>query len=414
MTLEDKNVLVIGGGVAGLSAALELARLNIGVEIVETGPFLGGNAIRFTCKATDRCVKCGACMVEEKLKGVVEHTGIRTFTGAALGEISRADRFSVPFTRAPRFIDPLKCTGCGVCLEKCPEPGAVSRGFSSCNSPLFSLNRETCRRTGDDACTICRDACPEGAIDLDQEPTSHVAEADAIISAAGFQPFNPKAKPYGVGVLPNVITNDDLESILRRESLPKRPSDGKIPGSIAFIQCVGSRDASINHSWCSKVCCGSALRMANLMISRLPDLDVAVFYIDIQTFGRDFEPLFADIQQNIRLKRAIPGDIYNTGDDRPRMIYFDNETDKDAEEIFDMVVLSVGMAPREDAADLAASLGVPLSEDGFMASDRGGEGGVFTAGAVSGPKSIAESIADAGGATMETVTYLASFKNHKC
>ncbi len=405
MALQDKNVLVIGGGVAGLSAALELARLNIGVEIVESSPFLGGNAIRFTCKAADRCVKCGACMVEEKLKEVVEHPNIRSFTGGSLGEITRGGRFSVPFSRAPRFIDPQTCTGCGVCLGKCPEPGAIQRGFSLSNTPLFSMSREACRRSGGDACSICRDACPEGAIDLDKEPSSHLSEADAIIAAAGFRPFNPKAKPYGAGVIPNVITNDDLESILRQEGLPKRPSDGAIPGSIAFIQCVGSRDASINHSWCSKVCCGSALRMANLMMSRLPDLKVAVFYIDIQSFGRDFQSFYGDIQQKIRLSRAIPGDIFNSEGDRPRVVFFDNDTDKDAEEVFDMVVLSVGMAPREDAAGLAASLGVPLSNDGFMAPIPA-DAGVFTAGAVSGPKSIAESIADAGRAAMETVRFL--------
>ncbi|MBT8374992.1 MAG: FAD-dependent oxidoreductase, partial [Deltaproteobacteria bacterium] len=331
--MTDKNVLIIGGGVAGLSAALDLAHFGIGVQIIEKSGFMGGQALGFSCKATDQCVKCGACMVEEKLKDVVENPNINYFLGSNIKSITNSKGFFVKLEKEPEFIDPRRCTGCGECLYKCPSKGAITRGFSKNNLPFYAINKEKCTNIKGKSCIICQDLCPEGAIHLDKKAEQLNTKADAIIVATGFTPFNPQSKPYGYNRFKNVITNLDLEKMLRQESRAIRPSDTSQPKNIAFFQCVGSRDAKLNHLWCSKVCCGSALRMARLIRARQPETKITFFYIDIQTFGKDFEFFYKKVKEDVRMLRSIPGDILKTKDDSLRITFADHITHETVEEI---------------------------------------------------------------------------------
>ena len=405
-----KKVLVIGGGVAGLTAASELADLDIDVEIVEQSDFPGGHAIQYTCKATDQCVKCGACMVEEKLDRVVHHPKIKMMSGTRVQNISKSEDFSVSLLKKPVFIDPEKCSNCGICFEKCPEKGAVLKGFSKNHVPFYAISGEKCRYLKDQSCTICREACPEGAIDLDVGEMTKSTHANAVILATGFKPFNPVSKPYGYGQFNNVITNLEMERMLRTDGRALKPSSGVEANSIAFIQCVGSRDAKLNHLWCSKVCCGSALRMAGLVKARQPETQITFFYMDVQTFGRDFDEFYTKIRKDVRLIRAIPGDIYPVGNDQLQVTFLDNASSETLQEEFDLVVLSVGMTPCQDMQETAETLKLQLAETGFVErTDNGSpsaEKGIFTAGAVSGPMSIPESIASGGEAAFEVLKYL--------
>jgi heterodisulfide reductase subunit A len=408
--MTDKSVLVVGAGVAGLASACELAGLGAKVTIVEQSHFAGGHAIGYTCKATDQCVKCGACMVEERLEQVMRHSAITVMTGARITDADASVGFVVGLEQAPRFIDPEKCNNCGICFQQCPAPGAVLRGSSKSHSPFFAIAADKCLYRQDGDCALCREACPQAAIDLDAQAVSAQIKADAVVLATGFSPFSPESKPYGYGRFKNVITNLEMERMLRGKGRAVRPSDDRDARRIAFVQCVGSRDAKLGHLWCSKVCCGSALRMAGLVNLRQPEAEITFYYMDVQTFGRDFDTFYPKIREQVRMLRAIPADIYPAEAEGLRVTYLDHQTGDSVQETFDLVVLSVGLLPNKDIDQTASMFNVPLAETGFaplpeQAVDLN-PSGIFTVGTVSGPMSIAECIANAGMTAGQVARYL--------
>ena len=341
-----KQVLIIGGGVAGLSAAIGLSQLGIRSVLVDKQSRLGGYAAQYACKATSACVKCGACMVMEKISRVAEDPNIDVLTGSRVDHISSSEGFKAVITQAA-------------------SDGRTRR---------------------------------------------HDHETAAVIIACGFKPFDPEDKPYGYKRFANVVTNLDLERMLRQESIPLRPSDGVAPARMAFIQCVGSRDAKLGHLWCSKVCCASALRMARLIKKRRPATEITIFYIDVQTFGQEFQRCYDDVRKEVHMVRAIPGDVYRTPDDRLTVVYYDFHSEQSREEPFDMLVLSIGITPAEDARDLAAQVNLPIGSAGFFPAAANGRNpetpGVFAAGTVCGPMSIAESVAAGDRAALAAAAYL--------
>ena len=198
--------------------------------------------------------------------------------------------------------------------------------------------------------------------------------------------------------------------MLKQSGRVKRPSDHMSPERMAFIQCVGSRDAKLNHLWCSKVCCGSALRMARLIKERQPNVELSFFYMDVQTFGKDFEQFYEESEKEIRMIRAIPGDIYETDGQRLKVNHIDCHSHETVEEVFDLVVLSVGITPGADIGILSRMLKTGPSEFGFFETGNKGisisKNGVFTAGTVQGPMSIPETIAGAGSAVWRIKKYI--------
>jgi len=406
--LTNKHVTIIGGGVAGLSTALDLAGFGIQVVVVEQSVFMGGHAIQYTCKATDACVKCGACLVESQLKQAARHPLIRFQPASSLEKMETGDRLTLKVIQNPLAVDPERCDNCGRCYNACAVK-SIQRGSSSSQHPFFALNPETCLRNKGDDCTVCKDTCPQNAIRLDRTTAHKEIRTDALVFATGFKAYDPKNKPYGYGVFKNVMTNLELEKMLRGTGHALRISDKKEPVRMAFIQCVGSRDASQDHLWCSKVCCGSALRMARMLKNRQPGIEITVFYIDIQTFGKDFQSFYSTTREEIHFQRTIPADIFENPDHTLSITYTDDTRHESRGDIFDLVVLSVGMTPCPDAVQKVEGLGLETDSDGFF-TPTCADGppkfhGVFATGTATGPMGIAETIASAGHTANAVLSY---------
>ncbi len=367
MNNQNRKVLVLGGGIAGLTAAWELSRQNIGVELVEKSCFLGGHSIGFTCKATDKCQQCGACSVEDMLKNVVNEPLINVHLRTEIKELKKSDGFKATLAKSDVDV----------------PAGTTIKGFSKHNNPLYV-----------------------SAADKDKIGTDAAIDVDAVIVATGYSPFDPNRKStYGYGKWTNVITGLDLENIIRENGSLVRPSDGKKPGSVAFIQCVGSRDERLGNLWCSEVCCPYAMRMAGTVKNDNPDAAITMFYIDIQNTGKEFPIFYERIKENIKFVRTIPVDIYPAENDSLRLRHMVETEGAPASEFFDMVVLSVGIMPGKDTAKISEITGIPMNQDGFL-DNAVSNTGCFVAGTAGGPGSIAATMADAGKTAFEAMKYL--------
>lgn len=429
--MSQPRVLVLGGGVAGMALAVGLDRQDVAVDLVEKEPFLGGHAVGYTCKATGACVHCGACLVETKLAETNACRHLRCFSATRVTGIHRNGGYGVQLHQAPRFVDDDRCNGCGVCLTVCPQRAALRVGPSAHSRPLVALIPGNCRYFQDGSCRRCQEACPTHAIDLAARPETMTRQAAAVVVAAGFEPFDPSAKSYAPppkadrqgqrlapagngldlwsyprsGTEANVLTHLELESRLRGGGPLTRPADGAPVRHLAFIQCVGSRDAALGHLWCSKACCGAALRMANLVLHRQPETAVTVFYIDIQTTDKGSQRFYDQARQRVRLVRAIPADVCATRADKVRLTYFDKPSEQSIDEDFDLLVLTVGMTPPRDARQLSELFHTPLDPTGFFPCEPTGAG-LFCAGAARGPMGIAEAIGDADRTVQAVLRYL--------
>ncbi|MBU4212676.1 MAG: FAD-dependent oxidoreductase [Verrucomicrobia bacterium] len=404
-----RRVLVLGGGIAGATAAERLGRAGLDVQWVEKEPVIGGHAVTMGCKAADVCLRCHVCVATDRLKAALRAPRVCLNTRSelvALAPGNNGSAYRATLRTAPNFLCRERCIGCGICVAVCPE-----HCISIKNPALYGgvpvLDLPLCRRTLGKSCNLCAKACPVKAIDWKEQEQTQELDVDAVIVATGHEPFNPgQMGTFGYGVIPNVISGLDAERQLADQHRITRLSDGSAPRRVAFIQCVGSRSEHAHRrpedtNYCSTVCCSYALRIARRMQHDIPETAVTVFYMDIQNFGKDFQSFYAACQKTMTFVRARPVDITAGNESAVVIAYEEQEKGAVTTAEFDLVVLSIGIRPAPAARALADNLRLAVNEQGFLGI-KGVAGlpqthreNVFIAGTCGNPQDIAATIGQA-------------------
>ena len=416
------DALVVGGGIAGLQSALDLADQGFSVAVLEKDASIGGKMIRLS--KVFPTLDCASCITTPKMAAAAHHEKITLWTDCDLISLDRSDgQLSAKVVQRPRYVDMEKCIGCRQCEYGCPvyvpdeEQGgftmrkAIHIPFSNAIPQVATLDVEHCS-----LCGKCATVCPTDAVDYFQQPRELTITAKTAIMATGFSltPIDQK-KEYGRGQVPNVITSLQMERLLAPHGPYQRmlrPSDGKEPESIAYVQCAGSRDKSLGIPYCSRVCCMYAIKQAMLLSGALPLADITIYYMDIRAFGKGYEQFFQNAKaMGIEFVKGKVASISPAVDQNVAMKYEAQEEDgRLATREHDLVVLSLGIVPDWNPTKVC---GLSTADDAFIrcsmpqiAPTRTHMEGVFVAGVAAGPKDIVDSIAEAGAAAMEAANYL--------
>ncbi len=417
----NSDALVVGGGIAGLQAALDLADQDFKVAVVEKDATIGGKMIRLS--KVFPTLDCASCITTPKMAAAAHHENITLFTYCDLLSLNRnGENVYAQIRQRPRYVDPVACIGCRQCEYACPvyvedkEEGDLSARkaiyipFSNAIPQLAVMDIENCM-----LCGKCEKACPTDAIDYFQQAQEFTILANTAVIATGMEltPVETK-RQYGDGHIPNVITSMQMERLLAPHgpyNRVLRPSDGMAPDSIAFIQCAGSRDKSMGISYCSRICCMYAIKEAMLLSGSLPLADIYIYYMDIRAFGKGYEQFYQTAMamgiQFIKAKVAF----ISEGENGAVTVHYEDQNGEGVTTAdHDLVSLSLGAVPGWNPEGVCS---VSTAADHFiktvqpkLAPTLTDMDGVFTAGAAPGPKDIVDSIAEAGAAAMEASKYL--------
>lgn len=424
----NDSVLIIGGGIAGIQAALDIAEAGFSVYIVESDPSLGGKMAMLdkTFPTND----CSICMESPKMLDTVVNNRIQLFTYSEIKEIKgTAGDFTVKVAEKPRYVKD-DCTACGKCEEVCivKAPSEFDQGitqrkviylpFPYAVPRVFTLDMENCRKYGGGcrSCVIvCRDEEGKNCIDFWQRPRTREVHVGSIIVATGYEMLDPSViTEYGYGKHKNVISALQYERLLNATGPTGgrilRPSDSEKPRSIAFLQCVASRDTR-GKQYCSKVCCMYATKQAVLTKEHHPDMEVFVYYIDRRFYGKGHWSLYQRaLEMGVRYIRSRPGKVVELGDQDLKIKYENSETGQLEEAKVGMLILSASLAPAGSNQKLARILGISLDEHHFFKEvdpltkpfETGVEG-IYICGFCREPSDISESVAQASGAAARAV-----------
>jgi len=419
------DALVIGGGIAGGEAALNLANNGYKVIIIEKELSIGGKMILLS--KVFPTLDCSACITTPKVSEISRHPYITIFTESDVESVEKVDeyKFKAMVKRRPRYVIAEDCTGCQLCEKACPvitrdqfQYNLIGRKaafipFSIASPKVAAIDMENCT-----LCGACEKACPSNCIDFTQETRYYEIEARTAIIATGFNLFDPiKIPRYGYGLYKNVLTSMQMERQLaptRPFNTILRPGDGKMPDKIAYILCAGSRDDSVGNPICSQVCCMYSIKQAQLLMGALPMADITLYYIDIRAFGKGYDEFYEQAKgMGVKFVKGKIGKITEQANGNLTLRYEDVQSGKIKESDHDLVVLSVGILANKDTPSLFKGLqpGVDqqefiLQSDPLLSPARTTIKGVFVAGTASGPKDIPDSILSAGSAAGEALSYL--------
>jgi heterodisulfide reductase subunit A len=420
------SALIVGGGIGGIQAALDLAESGFKVYVVDNSSAIGG--VMAQLDKTFPTNDCSMCILSPKLVECGRHLNVEVLTCSEVTEISgEVGNFNVSVRQRPRYVEIDKCTGCGLCAKFCPVDAidAFNKGLSDrtaihINYPqavplVYMIDREKCV-----GCGLCKNVCLADAINYSDQEKKVNLNVGAVILAPGVEEFNAKLKSeYGYGRYPNVVTSTEFERILSASGpfrgRVQRPSDGNIPGKIAFIQCIGSRDVACGNGYCSSVCCMYSTKEAVIAREHMNQIEPTIFYIDLRAYGKDFDKYIerAKNEYGVRFVRCRVSGVEEIPKTKNLRIKYETEDGKLREEEFDLVVLSIGFTPSENVKKMAKNLEVELTKYGFCKTQpflpmETSKPGIFVCGMFSSPKDIPETVTQASAAAASVGESLAS------
>lgn len=446
-----KRALVIGGGIAGITAALDIADAGFPVDIVEKDYTVGGKMAKLD--KTFPTLDCASCIVTPKMTEVSQNPNIRILSYSEVAGVKGyIGNFEVDIKRHPRYVDETKCTGCGACIEKCPNKKvpnafnlnlnnrkAIDIPFAQAVPKVAAISADYClhmkglKNGKDNVCGFCEKACAAGAINFHQEETMLTEKYGAIIVATGYNPISlEKFDEYAYSQSLDVVSSLEFERLCNASGPTNghllRPSDGKEPKNIVFVQCVGSRcsaDSTKGHEYCSKICCMYTAKHAILTRDHYPDTNITVFYIDVRTPGKNFDEFYrrAVEQYGVHYIKGQVGKVTPLSDGTLDVQGSDLILNRQVHIKADMVVLAASIEADKSARPLATMLTTSMDNNDFFleahAKLRPVESptaGIFLAGCCQGPKDIPETVAQSSGAAAKAICLLVKdkLKNNPC
>ncbi len=423
------DALVIGGGIAGGEAALNLANNGYKVLLVEKDLSIGGKMILLS--KVFPSLDCAACITTPKVSEISRHPKITIFTGSTVNKIEKKSErhFEAQVQRNPRYVIEEDCTACQLCEQACPvvvrdeyQYNLVGRKaafipFTIASPRAAAIDIENCT-----LCGACEKVCPTKCIDFTQEAEILNIEVRTVIMATGFNLFDPLGIPrFGYGEYRNVITSMEMERQLaptRPYNTILRPGDGKVPDKLAYVLCTGSRDVTVGNPICSQICCMYSIKQAQLLMGALPMADVTVYYINIRSFGKGFEEFYEQAKgMGVNFIKGKIGKISEKENGNLILRYEDINENKVKEAEHDMVILSVGVISNPENAGFFPGDQLKLDQFSFIHQPdplvnpaETTIKGVFVAGTATGPMDIPDSILSAGAASSGAMSYLINAK----
>ncbi len=431
-----KRALVIGGGIAGIQTALDIADAGFEVDIVEKTPTIGGRMAQLD--KTFPTLDCAACILTPKMVDAAQNEKIDLLTYSEVESVSGfVGNFTVKIRKKARYVDSTKCTGCGACTEKCPSRkglnefnmglntrGAIYIPFAQAIPNVATIDPTQCLKLKSGKCGLCEKICSAKAIDYTQKDEIIERQYGAIVAATGFKPIDAsKYDEYGYSDNPDVVTSLEFERLMNAAGPNKgvllRPSDKQHPHDIVFIQCVGSRCSDQRgKSYCSKICCMYTAKHAMLVREKYPDTNVHVFYIDVRTPGKNFDEFYrrAVEQYGVEYIKGMVGKVWKNGD----KLMVQGSDLLNGEQLLletDMVVLATAIEPDPSARSVATMLTASMDTNDFFTEAHAKlrpvespTAGVFLSGTCQGPKDVPETVAQASAAASKVIGLLSKDK----
>lgn len=438
-----KRALVIGGGIAGIQTALDIADAGYKVDIVEKKPTIGGKMAQLD--KTFPTLDCAACILTPKMVEAARHENIKLYTYSEVEEVKGyVGNFNVKIRKKARYVREDLCSGCGACALKCPsrnsgnefntgldKRGAIYIPFAQAIPNIPVIDAEHCIKFRTGKCGLCQMNCTAKAIDFSQKDEIIEEKYGAIVAATGFDIINlDKFGEYGYKTYPDVVTSLEFERIMNAAGPTKghleRPSDGRQPKTLVFVQCVGSRDTSgRGKEYCSKICCMYTAKHAMLTREKYPDTDVYVFYIDVRAPGKNFDEFYrrAAEQYGVHYIKGMVGKIYDDGNGNLMVRGSDIIANEQLTIKADMVILAAAAKPDDSARSLGTMLTASMDTNDFFTEAHpklrpveSPTAGVFLSGFCQGPKDIPETVAQAGAAAVKVIGLLSKdrLKSNPC